>query len=129
MNNRLNTASTSISTSKTLKGSLAGEATTDNQFEKIDRPSGEPSTKDESTLYETALFNRFGRWRYPMGYGARFPDFVFDGIPYFDLLLSDLGLPSWRKGWSWLGEIFGGSYGQTDYRGLVAEWINGQSVR
>ena len=76
--------------------------------------------------YDTALFNRFGRWRYPMGYGARFPDFVFDGIPYFDLLLRDLGLKSWRKGWGWFGELFGGSYGQEDYRGLVDEWLQSQ---
>ena len=77
----------------------------------------------DSVLYDTALFNRFGRWRYPMGYGAQFPDFVFDGIPYLDLLLRDLGLRSWRKGWGWLGELFGGSYGQEDYRGLVQEWL------
>ena len=129
MNNSLNASSTSISISNISKGLLAGETSTSRQLEKTDAPGGETLTRDQSTLYETALFNRFGRWRYPMGYGARFPDFVFDGIPYFDLLLSDLGLPSWRKGWSWLGELFGGSYGQADYRGLVAEWINSQSVR
>lgn len=61
-----------------------------------------------------------------MGYGARFPDFVFDGVPYLDLLLHDLGLCSWRKGWGWFGELFGGSYGQADYRGLVAEWVDSQ---
>ena len=78
-------------------------------------------------LYDTALFNRFGPWRYPMGYGAQFPDFVLDAIPYFDLLLRDMGLKSWRKGWGWLGELFGGSYGQEDYRGLVDEWVAKQS--
>ena len=129
MNNELKTSSTSISTSNTSKGSLAGENLTDSQFEKMDGPGGGILARDQSTLYETALFNRFGRWRYPMGYGARFPDFVFDGIPYFDLLLSDLGLPSWRKGWGWLGELFVGSYGQADYRGLVSEWIKSQSKR
>ena len=85
-----------------------------------------PPNQVDGIQYDTALFNRFGRWRYPMGYGARFPDFVFDGIPYFDLLLSDLGLRSWRKGWGWLGELFGGSYGQEDYRGLVDEWVRKQ---
>lgn len=84
-------------------------------------------TSPDMMLYDTALFNRFGRWRYPMGYGAQFPDFVFDCVPYFDLLLRDMGLKSWRKGWSWLGEIFGGSYGQEDYRGLVDEWVVNQS--
>jgi len=88
--------------------------------------SPQPLNQADGIQYDTALFNRFGRWRYPMGYGARFPDFVFDGIPYFDLLLSDLGLRSWRKGWGWLGELFGGSYGQEDYRGLVDEWVRKQ---
>ncbi|KAI4232574.1 MAG: hypothetical protein L6R40_007360 [Gallowayella cf. fulva] len=73
-------------------------------------------------LYETALFSRFGRWRYPMGYGARFPDFVFDGLPYADMLLRDLGLRSWRKGRSWLGELFSRPYLAGDYRGMVEEW-------
>ncbi|KAL8749059.1 MAG: hypothetical protein Q9184_006951 [Pyrenodesmia sp. 2 TL-2023] len=73
-------------------------------------------------LYETALFSRFGRWRYPMGYGARFPDFVFDGMAYFDLLMGDLGLQRWRKGWGWVGEVFGGAYIPGDYTGFVEEW-------
>lgn len=80
----------------------------------------------EKVLYDTALFNRFAKWRTPAGYGAMFPDVVFDGIPYFDLLLQDLGVKSWRKGWGWLGEVFGGSYGQADYRGLLDEWQESQ---
>ena len=79
--------------------------------------------RDDRIMYETALFGRFGKWRYPCGQGARLPDFVFDGLPYFDLLLGDLGLRTWRKPWGWLGEIFGGSYGQADYRGFVQEWL------
>ena len=82
------------------------------------------SGSDESDIYyETALLSRFGHWRYPYGYGARFPDFVFDSVPYLDLLVHDLGLNHWRKGWGWVGEVFGGSYGQRDYRGLVTEWL------
>ena len=73
-------------------------------------------------MYDTALFNRFGKWRTPWGYGARYPDLAFDGIPYLDLLLRDLGLRSWRKGWGWLGEIFGGCYDVADYKGVVEEW-------
>ncbi|KAL8783521.1 MAG: hypothetical protein Q9213_004567 [Squamulea squamosa] len=76
----------------------------------------------QSRLYETALFSRFGRWRYPMGYGSRFPDFVFDGVPYFDMILQDLGLKTWRKGRSWLGELFSGPYLAGDYRGIVEQW-------
>ena len=83
----------------------------------------------EDLRYETALFNRFGRWRCPSGYGAKFPDFAFDGVPYYDLLLGDLGVRSWRKGWGWVGEVFGGGYGPEDYRGVVEEWIRKRDRR
>lgn len=72
--------------------------------------------------YDTALLQRWGKWKTPYGFGARHPDVVFEGIAYFDMLLQDLGLRSWRKGWGWLGEVFGGSYGPADYKGLVEEW-------
>ena len=84
-------------------------------------PAAEKGEFDE-LMYDTALFNRFGKWRTPWGYGARYPDVAFDGIPYLDLLLRDLGLRNWRKGWGWLGELLGGGYGPADYRGLVEEW-------
>lgn len=76
----------------------------------------------DDVRYDTALLQRWGKWRTPYGFGARHLDFVFEGIPYFDMLLQDLGLRSWRKGWGWVGEVFGGSYGQADYKGLVEEW-------
>lgn len=72
-------------------------------------------------LYETALFNSFNLWRAPYGFGARYPDFAFDNVPFFDLLLRDLGLNPWRKG-GWIREIFGGPYLPKDYRGVVDEW-------
>lgn len=77
-------------------------------------------------MYDAALIQRWGKWRTPYGFGARHPDVVFEGIAYFDMLLQDLGLRSWRKGWGWLGEVFGGSYGQADYKGLVEEWKESQ---
>ncbi|KAG5798054.1 hypothetical protein H9Q69_002928 [Fusarium xylarioides] len=43
--------------------------------------------------HEAVLHSRFGKWRYPGGFGHSFPDFVFDAVPYLDLLLKDLGLP------------------------------------
>ena len=82
----------------------------------------EEEEEEKSILYETALFNQFTFWRGPYGMGARHPDFVFDIIPFFDLLLQDLGLNSWRKGWGWVGEVFGGAYMAADYRGLIDEW-------
>jgi hypothetical protein len=71
--------------------------------------------------YETFLHARFGRWRAPGGFGALFPDFAFDALPYIDLLLRDLGLRYRRKGSSWK-EAFE-AYGQEDYKGLVEEWL------
>jgi hypothetical protein len=54
------------------------------------------------------------------GYGRTAPDVVFDSLPYFDVLLRDLGLEARRKG-EWWKEIVA-SYGPEDWRGLVAEW-------
>ena len=99
---------------------LPADPTTDADFKVFKK---EDEKLGQSILYDTALFNRFSRWRYPMGYGARYPDIIFDAIPYFDLLLGDLGLKTWRKGWGWFGELFGGAYMQEDYRDLVEEWL------
>ncbi|KAL2164834.1 hypothetical protein VTH06DRAFT_130 [Thermothelomyces fergusii] len=69
---------------------------------------------------ETLLHARFGRWRYPAGHGARFPDFVFDALPYIDLLLGDLGLRVHRKRGR-LAEMTK-PYGPEDYRDLANEF-------
>ena len=74
----------------------------------------------EDVEYEAALHSRFGRWRYPSGHGAQYPDFVFDAVPYCDMLLQQLGLESHRKG-SAIAELFY-AYGPEDYRGLMDEW-------
>ncbi|CAF9935567.1 MAG: hypothetical protein ALECFALPRED_006481 [Alectoria fallacina] len=74
----------------------------------------------DDILYDATLFQRWGKWRTPYGFWARNPDVVFEGIAYFDMLLQDLGLKSWRKGWGCLGGDVA-SYGQADYKGLVEE--------
>lgn len=74
----------------------------------------------ESLRYGTILHNRFGRWRYPAGHGGQFPDFVFDALPYLDLLVGDLGLKVHRKK-GWLAEITE-PYGPEDYKDLHTEW-------
>lgn len=78
-----------------------------------------PSDQDD-LLWETALSTEFGKFRYPGGFGKRNPDFVFDALPYLDLLLTDLGLRTHRKS-GLLAECFE-PYGPEDYRGLVDEW-------
>lgn len=69
--------------------------------------------------YETVLHNRFGQWRYPTDWRA--PSFIFDAVPYLDLLLNDLGLKTHRKK-SALDEIFG-FYDPSDYRTVNEEWL------
>lgn len=77
--------------------------------------------------YEAALANRYCVQRFPYGFGARFPDFVFEQVPFFDLLLRDLGMKERRKG-KWWREIFE-PYGPSDYRGLADEWLALQEKR
>lgn len=55
------------------------------------------------------------------GYGRTAPDVVFDTLPYFDVLLRDLGLEARRKGGG-VREVVS-SYGPEDWRGLVGEWV------
>ncbi|MCJ1297767.1 hypothetical protein MMC08_000555 [Hypocenomyce scalaris] len=108
---------------RSLRSLSTGSANTSGASTWLGKGSVSGANHGSDVYYETALFNRFGRWRYPYGFGAGFPDVVFDGIPYIDLLCQDLGLRYWRKGWGWVGEVFGGSYVQDDYRGLVEEWL------
>ncbi|TXB99488.1 hypothetical protein FocTR4_00014303 [Fusarium oxysporum f. sp. cubense] len=70
--------------------------------------------------HEAVLHSRFGKWRYPGGFGHSFPDFVFDAVPYLDLLLKDLDLPIYRK-----NGVFAemtDPYGPEDYTTVVDEW-------
>ncbi|KAI0392822.1 FAD/NAD(P)-binding domain-containing protein [Xylariaceae sp. FL0594] len=70
--------------------------------------------------YETVLFNRWGKWRYPTDWGNKNPNFIFDSVPYLDLLMRDLGLNQYRKG-GWLGELTD-AYSTQDYKGINEEW-------
>ncbi|RPD61401.1 FAD/NAD(P)-binding domain-containing protein [Lentinus tigrinus ALCF2SS1-6] len=74
----------------------------------------------EDARWEATLHAQFERWRYPCGFGARLPDFVFDAVPYVDMLMRDLGLEAHRKG-SVFKELFE-PYGPQDYENLPGEW-------
>lgn len=78
-----------------------------------------PVSEDDARR-TTLLHSQFGRWRYPCGYGARFPDTVFDAVPYLDMLLKDVGVRNHRKAGA-TAEIFE-PYGPEDYKDIVAEW-------
>lgn len=69
---------------------------------------------------EVMLHTQWGRWRYPCGYGASLPDFVFEGLPYFDLLLRDMGLENHRHRGFW--SDLTSPYYPKDYSGVVEEW-------
>lgn len=74
--------------------------------------------------WETALHTEFCKFRYPAGFGRRNPDFVFDAVPYVDMLLGDLGLDCVRRTGFW--SMCLAPYGMEDYKGLVAEWLGGK---
>ncbi|KAJ5355551.1 monooxygenase [Penicillium cataractarum] len=74
----------------------------------------------ESIISETALHTEFCSLRSPAGHGVRTADFVFEVMPYLDLLLGDLGLRTARKGSWWEGLFV--PHQPRDYAGLVEEW-------
>ncbi|KAL6249321.1 hypothetical protein RBB50_003174 [Rhinocladiella similis] len=83
-----------------------------------------PDSEDE-IKWQTVLHSQFGRWRYPIGYGPSFPDFVFDAVPYVDMLLRDVNLESHRKRGK-MADMFD-PYGPEDYVGLIDEWKTGHA--
>lgn len=85
----------------------------DNKLDRIERTR-------EGITDEIMLHTQWGKWRFPCGYGANLPDFVFEGLPYVDMLLNDMGLPTHRKK-SLLAE-WAYPYTPEDYSGMVQEW-------
>jgi len=75
---------------------------------------------EEELRWQTVLHSQYGKWRYPIGYGPRYPDFVFDAVPYVDMLLKDLNVESHRKN-GMMADI-SDPYGPEDYVGLIDEW-------
>lgn len=54
--------------------------------------------------WQTVLHNRFGKWRYPKDSGAISPNFIFEAVPFMDMMMADLGLAAHRKK-GWFSEI------------------------
>lgn len=107
---------------------LQKKQTIEHQHPHSPSPSDHDSDIDSDIVYnilwETALHTEFGKFRYPGGFGRRNPDFVFDAVPYVDLLLRDLGVRGCRKEglWGWFRDWVE-AYGVEDYRGVVEEWV------
>ncbi|KAH7478859.1 hypothetical protein FOMA001_g10471 [Fusarium oxysporum f. sp. matthiolae] len=74
----------------------------------------------DKVYQETALSSCYGRLRYPCGFSAWYPEFVYDTVPYADMLLRDLGVRSRRKRIA-TQEVFSG-YTIQDYKGINREW-------
>lgn len=79
----------------------------------------EAETQDAVTR-EIMMHTQWGKWRFPCGYGASLPDFVFEGIPYVDMLLKDVGIRNKRKS-SYFKEILS-PYCPEDYNGVLDEY-------
>ena len=82
--------------------------------------TGEFRPTVEDLQYRTVLHNRTGKWRYPSDYGEKYPDFIFDAVPYMDMLLADMGLEVHRKK-GWFSEMTA-PYGPEDYIDINDEW-------
>lgn len=83
-------------------------------------------TPDEATE-EIMLHTQWGKWRYPCGYGASLPDFVFEGLPYANMLMRDMGLKTHRKP-SWVKELLE-PYTPPDFAGILDEWAQSHPVK
>ncbi|EXJ87254.1 hypothetical protein A1O3_04213 [Capronia epimyces CBS 606.96] len=70
--------------------------------------------------HEAQMWSCWAALRYPFGHASKYPDTAFDIIPYFDVLLKDLGLETKRKQ-GWLKELCS-PYGVSDYRGIIEEF-------
>ncbi|PYH43130.1 FAD/NAD(P)-binding domain-containing protein [Aspergillus saccharolyticus JOP 1030-1] len=59
---------------------------------KLPLPAGRGTP--ERIWRDTLVHSQFSQWRYPGSFGHRFPICFYEGLPYVDLLLKDLGLRS-----------------------------------
>ena len=77
--------------------------------------------------YDTILHSIYGQVRRPKetgGSGDKYPDLVFDSIPYVDTLLMDLGLETKRKD-NWWRDILE-AHKPRDYKDIVQKWMEKQ---
>lgn len=60
-----------------------------------------PNFTSESAMEQAVLWSRWNRLRYPYSHASQFMDTAYDILPYFDILLADMGLRSRRKTTWW----------------------------
>lgn len=49
-------------------------------------------------MYEAVTLGRPGKWERPTGMQGKIAEFMHNSMPYYDLLLQNLRLRTWRKG-------------------------------
>lgn len=91
--------------------------------DKLDRIAETP----EEITQEIMLHTQWGKWRYPCGYGASLPDFVFEGLPYANMLMRDMGLRTHRKT-SWVKELLE-PYTPPDFASILDEWVDSHPAK
>ncbi|KAE8159225.1 hypothetical protein BDV40DRAFT_291148 [Aspergillus tamarii] len=84
-----------------------------------------PQTQQEA-IHEVVTNSVWGKWRYPCGYGEDVADFASDALPYFDLIMKDLGLNNHRKPTT-ISEI-AEPYKPWDYKEIVDEWLQKRPI-
>ncbi|KAJ5556263.1 hypothetical protein N7494_000178 [Penicillium frequentans] len=89
----------------------------------LKRPAATPA----EVIKEAVLHSQWGIWRYPCGYSRSLPDLAFDVLPYFDLMIRDLGLRHHRKSSPWAELVE--CYKPKDYAPLLEEWKESYSGR
>ena len=77
-------------------------------------------TSEEEMRWQTMLHTQWVKLRYPTGHADQFPDFVFDAIPYLDMLLGDLGVRKRRKAGR-IAELTD-PYSPESYKDVLDEW-------
>lgn len=75
----------------------------------------------EEVKQEIMLHTQWGKWRFPSGYGASLPDFVFESLPYVNMLMKDMSLNTYRKS-SRAKELLE-AYTPPDFDGMWSEWL------
>ncbi|CAN8106323.1 unnamed protein product [Discula destructiva] len=90
---------------------------------KLDRVAESP----DEVRQEIMLHTQWGKWRFPCGYGASLPDFVFESLPYVNMLMKDMGLNINRKK-SLVKELLE-PYAPLDFAGMWGEWVARHPVK
>lgn len=97
----------------------------DGKINHLSPPYLDTRTVEYCSILE-AVYGKLRRPRECGGAAGRYPDLVFDSIPYVDVLLKDLGLAPNRKS-SLFKELFE-VYLPKDYRGITEEWMRKNAI-